>query len=103
MNITTLGAIDITEKVDVRFTFASEIKPGETIQSAVISCTLKSGEDPTPAAALVGAATISNTTYDVLQRVQGRVGTVVYKLKCVATLSSGRVLTRACELPVFSY
>lgn len=103
MNITTLGAIDVTEKVDVRFPFASEIETGETIQGVAITCTLKSGEDATPAATLVGAATISNTNYDVLQRVQGRVGTVVYKLKCVATLSSGRVLTRACELPVFSY
>ena len=103
MSPTLLDAIDITEKVVLRFPFASEMETGETIVSVVMACTLVSGTDATPAATLLGAPVTVDASQEVLQRVQGRVGAVVYKFKCSATLSSGRVLTRVSRLPVIDF
>lgn len=100
MKPTLLDAIDITEQINVRFPFASEMEAGETISSVQVLCAATSSVDATPAQSLVGSAQIMAATFEVLQQVKGRVAPLVYKLKCVATLSSGRKLTRVCLLPV---
>jgi hypothetical protein len=96
-------AIDINEQVNLRFPFATEMETGETISAVQIICTLTSGVDSTPTQSLVGVPQINALTFEVLQQIKGRVAPVVYKVKCVATLSSGRKLARVGLLPVQDY
>lgn len=103
MKPTLLDAIDVTEQVNLQFPFAAEIEAGETISGVELRFTVASGIDATPAQSLVGTPLIITSTAEVLQQVKGRVGGVVYKSKCIATLSSGRKLTRTSLLPVQDY
>lgn len=98
-----LDAIDVVEKVNLSFPFASEIEVGETIDSVQMSCSVKTGTDVTPQATLVGSAVVMANTFEVIQRIRGQVAPVTYKYKCIATLSSGRVLVRVAELPVMDF
>jgi hypothetical protein len=92
-------AKDPAEVLVATFDYASEINSGETIASAVVTCSVLAGTDPTPAAVLAGSASIAGGT--VLQPFQGGVDGVSYTLRCAATLSpSGRVLVLAATLPV---
>lgn len=89
---------DPEEKLVASFDFASEIDAGESIQSVLITCTLVSGSDASPASVLNGSPVISGT--NVLQPFQGGVDGCTYTLRCAASLSSGRVLVLAATLPV---
>lgn len=89
---------DPVEKLVADFSFASEIVSPETIISAAISCSVLAGIDQSPSSVLNGGSTISGGS--VLQPFQGGIDGVAYLLRCVATLSSGRVLVRAAVLPV---
>ncbi len=91
-------AKDPAEALVADFSFANEIAVGETIASAQISCSVLSGKDATPSAVLSGAPNISGSS--VLQRFHGGVAGATYLMRCVATLSSGRVLALAAILPV---
>jgi hypothetical protein len=103
MKPTLLDAIDVTEVTPVSFPYSKEIKPGETITSVQIICTDEKGIDLTPALFLSGSASILADTSEVIQMVDGRVGGPIYKMKCVATMSSGRKLTRIARMPVVDY
>lgn len=103
MKATLMDAMDVNERINLRFPFSAEVETGETISSVQILCTVESGTDATPALLLVGSPTIVTATSDVLQTVQGRVAAVTYKIKCIATLSSGRKLARVGRLPVVDY
>lgn len=93
-------AKDPAEKLTATFDFSNEIAGGESISSASLACTVISGTDASPEQVLNGAATISGSS--VLQPFQGGISGVTYDLRCVATLSSGRVLVLAATLPVRS-
>lgn len=103
MNPTLLEPKHVQERVLLRFPFALEIPQGATIASVQMSCTTRSGTDAAAAAMLAGAATISATTGEVLQRVEAGVAGATYLVMAVATLSNGLVLVRAGELPVISF
>jgi hypothetical protein len=103
MKPSTLDAIDVTEKVHIAFPYLGELETGETIADVAISIAVKTGTDATPQATLVGAPVVMPDTSEVLQFIQGRLAPVTYKFKCVATLSSGRVLTRLAEIAVVDF
>ena len=92
------SAKDPAEKLIATFDFSSEIAAIESISSAAVSCTLVAGVDASPEQVLNGAASISGST--VLQPFQGGIAGATYRLRCTATLSSGRVLVLAATLPV---
>ncbi len=89
---------DPAEALIAAFVFANEINSGETISSVQTSCTTLYGTDASPGAVLNGLPTISGSS--VLQPFHGGLDGVSYTLRCVATLSSGRILVRAATLPV---
>lgn len=89
---------DVAEIDVVPFNFTRAMTAGETIASAVVTCTVSEGDDPTPQAMLLQAAQLSGKT--VLQQVGGGVAGAVYLLRCEAVFSSGRKLALAGVLPV---
>lgn len=103
MKPTLFDAIDVAEKVNLVLPFDGEMEVGETIVSTQVICTIKTGIDAAPQNTLLGSAVVMAATFEVIQRIQGQVAPVTYKYKCIATLSSGRVLVRVAELPVFYF
>lgn len=103
MKPTLLDAVDVTEQIVLRFPYAKEIEVGETILSVQLTVKVNTGTDASPALSFVGTPQIINLTYEVLQSFAGRLAPVVYQFKCVATLSSGRKLTRISILPVQNF
>ena len=93
----TLQAIDVDEIDVLTFEFEPGLADGESIAAATVACTVHSGTDAAPQDLLVGPPQVSGTT--VLQQVQGNVSGVTYHVRCLATLSSGRVLVAAGYLP----
>lgn len=88
----------VDEIVDVAFDYSAELQTGETITSQAVSVALESGSDPTPSALLAGSATVAGS--DVVQRIGGGQAGNVYRLRCLAMLSSGRGLTIIALLKV---
>ena len=86
------------EALVAEFSFANEIVEGETITGTLITCSVLSGTDASPALVLNGAPTVVGSS--VLQPFHGGINGVTYLLRCVATLSSGRILVRSASLPV---
>lgn len=89
---------DPAEHLVATFHYLDELDDGETIVGAIPTCTLISGTDANPSALLSGDFIIAGGT--VLQPMSGGSHEANYKLRCIATLSSGRVLVRAAILPV---
>lgn len=88
---TLLDDIYEGEVDEITFPCTSSLKAGETIASAVITCSRYSG------AADADAATRTSTPYqvvgtDVVQRVAGHLPRVWYLVDALVTLSSGRKL-----------
>lgn len=91
---------DPGEALIAEFDFVDELATGETIGSLAVSCSVLAGSDASPSAVLNGSPTISGGL--VLQPFHGGLDGVTYLLRCVATLSSGRILVRTATLPVRS-
>ncbi|MEF8769398.1 phage fiber-tail adaptor protein [Candidatus Accumulibacter contiguus] len=91
-------AKDPEEALVAEFSYANEIQEGETIVSVSVSCSVLAGADSNPAAVLNGTPTLSGSS--VLLPFHAGLDGVNYRLRCVATLSSGRILVRAANLPV---
>ena len=89
---------DPVEKLGLTFTYTAALDSGETISTASLSVTVKSGTDAGAAAMLDGAASI--VAGQVFQRIKNGVDGAVYLVRCNATLSSGRVLALGAHLPV---
>lgn len=89
---------DPAEKLGLTFTFTPALDALETISTVSLAVTVKSGTDASPSALLDGAAAI--VAGQVFQRVKTGVDGAIYLVKCLATLSSGRVLALAALLPV---
>jgi hypothetical protein len=102
MTITTRwNAKDPIEQDVAQFTFA--LGAGETLSNATVQVTVLAGTDATPANVLNGAVTLSSVQGIVYQPFKGGLDGVIYKMKCIATTSAGRVLAVAGELPVKEY
>lgn len=104
-------AMDLNEVDDIPFDFTRDLVPGETISSVAITCTAIQGtdanaQDMVTGSALIGTMTTAGVFTEsssggvVLQRFTAQVRDVTYGVRCIATLSSGRKLTAAGELPV---
>jgi hypothetical protein len=96
--MTLLLPKDAAEVIVLRFDYAADIEPGETISGAAVTCAAALGTDGNAAAMLDGAAAIA--AQDVQQRVAAGITGNTYRLRCAATLSSGRVLVLAGLLPI---
>jgi hypothetical protein len=81
---------DLSERDNFRFDFSRALGTGETVSSAVVTCEVASGTDASPSALLSGSPAVSSP--NVTQLVIGGLVGVSYYIRCVATLSSGRVL-----------
>ncbi len=104
-------AMDLNEVDDIPFDFTRDLVSGETIQSVAITCAPILGadansQDMVTGTALIGTMTTAGVFTEsasggvVLQRFTAQTQDVIYGVRCVATLSSGRKLTAAGELPV---
>lgn len=104
-------AMDLAEIDDIPFDFTADMVIGETIASAAITCVAIQGEDGDAQDMVTGAYQVGTLTAAgvftasasggvVLQRFTAQQAGVTYGVRCVATLSSGRKLTAAGELPV---
>ena len=104
-------AMDLNEVDDIPFDFTRDLVAGETITSVAITCAPIQGadadsQDMVTGTALVGTMTAAGVFTEsasggvVLQRFTAQVRDVSYAVRCVVTLSSGRKLVAAGELPV---
>lgn len=60
----------------------ADLPTGQTINSATVTATVKSGTDPSPSSIISGSAAVSGAT--VTQRVIGGVAGVLYTLRLAA-------------------
>jgi hypothetical protein len=81
------------------FDFISALAPAETITFQVVTATVYSGNDPTPAAIISGAASLINVT-QVEQLFTGGVVGVIYDLLCRVTTNIGQTLEQAAYLAI---
>jgi hypothetical protein len=88
------------EVLDVTFDYSDSLGEGESIVSAVVTAHVKRGTDSTPQNTLLGSAAVANPF--VYQRVQGGLHKVTYVYKCLAQMSTGRILELNGFLPVRS-
>lgn len=79
------------EVLQVTFPYASEIGAA-SITAQVVTVSVVSGTDASPAALLSGSAQVSGS--EVRQLVTGGVAGVRYKLHCLATFNDNRKLAR---------
>lgn len=104
-------AMDLAEIDDIPFDFTADMVTGETITDADITCEAIQGDDSAAQTMVTGAHQVGTMTVAgvftasssggvVLQRFTAQKAGVTYGVRCVATLSSGRKLTAAGELPV---
>ena len=96
--VTILSPKDPSEVDLVFFAFGHRLVDGETIISAVVNVTTYAGTDPTPSAIKSGLAAVSGGT--VSQRIINGVDGCAYKMKCLASTSTGRVLAEASIIHV---
>jgi hypothetical protein len=84
----------LVEQVD----FISQLSPGETILTAVCTCTVYTGVDANPSAMISGGATIAGTI--VSQLVTGGVLGTIYEFLTTVTTSLGQKIELAGYLAV---
>lgn len=80
------------------FNFISSLGSNETIASAVCTCSVYSGADPTPSAVIDGVASIVGTI--VTQGITGGIVGVIYELLMTATTSLGNVIEMSAYLAI---
>lgn len=91
-------AKDPAEVVWASFDFAPGLDPGESVQSVTLSVSVAHGSDATPQSILDGVMQIANGA--ALQRLKSGVSGTAYRLRALATTSTGRVLLLSAILPV---
>jgi hypothetical protein len=87
-----------TENKLLSFDFALELATGETISTATSSVIVIDGTDGSASSLLSGSPTISGTK--AVQRVQGGVAGVTYRLIVTITTSLSNTLVAIGDLPV---
>jgi hypothetical protein len=80
------------------FDFLSMLAASETLVSALVTVTIRTGSDPNPSAVLSGAASFAGKT--VNQLVTGGVVGVIYVLTCSVVTSTGQDLVMNGELSI---
>lgn len=80
------------------FNFISSLAPAETLSTAVTTCSVYSGLDPSPSSVIAAAATIVGQ--QVQQKLTGGVLGVIYELLCTVTTSLGQTLELSGYLAV---
>jgi hypothetical protein len=99
MSSQTLPAKDPAERVIVDFDFSLDLDTAEYITGTpAVGVALVAGTDPSPAAILLGTPTVAAGV--ARQAIIGGVAGATYRLRCAATLDSGRILVLAANLPV---
>lgn len=99
MSRQSLPAKDPAERILVDFDFTPDFDAGEEIAGTpTVGVSLVAGTDPSPAAILLGTPTVAAGV--VRQTINGGVAGATYRLRCAATLDSGRILVLAATLPV---
>lgn len=86
-----LEDMDVDEEDTVTFTFADELRTGETVSTATLSVEVYSGTDPTPTDLL--DSTLQVVSPVARQRIVNPRTGVVYLLRCKARTSQNRNLT----------
>lgn len=84
--------------IPLEFNFTSQLPPSDSIVSAVTTCFVYSGIDPSPSALISGSSSASGAV--VTQNVTAGVAGVIYYLLCSATTTNGLVLQLAGYLAV---
>ena len=98
MTTQTLSPKDPAEIIVVSFDFSLAMLVGETISpSPSVTASSVSGPDTSPSSILSGTAAVSGSI--VSQQIINGLDGATYKLRCLATLSSGRRLALAGLLP----
>lgn len=97
MSRLTLSAKDPDEVLTITWDYAAALATGETIASAATAVEILSGDGAGPLA-LWGLPLIDGG--EIRQTASGGKDGTSYSLRCLATLSSGRVLALAATLPV---
>lgn len=82
--------------------FISQLTPGITVSSCVVTATTFSGSDSNPNGLVSGSATVANTGTAVSQKIAGGVAGVVYEVTYTATCSDTSVLKISFYLAVLS-
>lgn len=93
----TLDAKDPAEVLVLTWDYSAALEVGETLTAATTSASLLAGPGGSPLA-LAGLPAISGG--EVRQAVSGGADGDSYTVRCLATLSSGRLLALAGTLPV---
>lgn len=88
------------ETITLTFEFVSDLAPGETISTQVVSCSVWSGTDASPSSVISGSASASSTR--VTQKVTAGVTGVVYQLLCTITTSLAQTLQQSGYLAVIT-
>ena len=86
------------ETVPENFNFLSALGQGETLVSAVTTCSVFTGVDPNPTAVLDGATTVAGTV--ATQGVTGGVIGVVYELLCTGKTNLANVIEISAFLAI---
>jgi len=97
MSRRTLAPKDPDEVLVITWDYAAALDAGETLASAVTTASLLSGDTASPLA-LWGSPLIDGG--EVRQTISAGLAGSSYTLRCLATLSSGRLLALAATLPV---
>lgn len=88
----------VGETIPRYYDFISSLGEGETIASALVTCSVYSGVDPTPSAVISGVADISGSV--VGQDFTAGVSGTVYGTLCRIVTSSGAIVEQAAFLAV---
>ena len=82
----------------VTWDFLSQLGAGETLTLATVSVSVWTGVDPSPAAILDGAPSLSGS--QVSQLIQDGIAGVVYKIRVQASTSLGQIVVMYSYLAV---
>ncbi len=96
--IITLSNKSVSEVEFVTFDVSRYLNGGETLSSATITVTVKTGVDATPNNIKSGSAQLSGGV--VKQLITGGVAGVTYKLSCVIVTNQRTLNAVECYLPV---
>lgn len=83
-----------------QFNFLSQLANGETLTSAVVTCSVWSGVDSNPSAVLSGSATVTSPT--AYQKITGGTEGTIYLLTCTGTTSQGNNPVIQTYIPIVS-
>ncbi len=93
-----LSSKDPSEIIPVTFDFSKVLTSADTNSTATVGATVAKGTDATPAAILLGSASIVGLV--VTQLITGGVGDVTYKLKLTIVTGAGKQYVAGAHLPV---